>query len=90
MKHILTSVFLIVLLFPALALGEEVKYEDLVETDGLHYKKFTDVPFTGNVTGKHQGSFKDGKEGGHWVSYKKDGTVWEERTGTYRNGVKVK
>jgi hypothetical protein len=54
MRHILTSVALIVLLFPALALGETM--DDLVKRDGLHYKKFTDVPFTGEVTGKKQGS----------------------------------
>ena len=55
MRHILTSVILLVLLFPALALGETM--DDLVKRDGLHYKKFTDVPFTGEVTGKKQGSF---------------------------------
>jgi hypothetical protein len=54
MRHILTSVVLLVLLFPALALGETM--DDLVKRDGLHYKKFTDVPFTGEVTGKKQGS----------------------------------
>ena len=46
MKHILTSAVLVVLLFPALALSEEVPWDDLVKTDGLYYKKFTDVPFT--------------------------------------------
>ena len=52
MKRILTSMVLIVVLFPALALGGEVTMDDLVERDGLHYKKFTDVPFTGKTTGK--------------------------------------
>ena len=25
--------------------------DDLVERDGLYYKKFTDVPFTGEISG---------------------------------------
>jgi hypothetical protein len=50
MRHILTSVVLIVLLFPALASGETIY--DLVITHGIHYNKFTDVPFTGEVAGK--------------------------------------
>ena len=29
-----------------------VKYEDLIERDGLRYQKFSAVPFTGEVTGK--------------------------------------
>ena len=33
--------------------------DDLVEREGLYYEKFTDVPFTGEVTGRKQGSFKD-------------------------------
>ena len=80
---------LIVLLFPALALGETVKFEDLVYREGLFYKKFTEVPFTGKVTGKGQGKLKDGKKDGPWVSYNKDGTVVEKQTGTYKDGVKV-
>ena len=59
MNHILTSVVFVVLLFPTLALGEEVTMDDLVETNGLVYKKSTDVPFTGKVTGKEQGTFKN-------------------------------
>ena len=50
MRHILTSVFLVVFLFPSLALGVEI--DDLVERAGLFYEKFTDVPFTGEVTGE--------------------------------------
>ena len=56
-----------VLLFPALALGGEVKIEDLVERDGLFYAKFSDVPFTGKTMEKEQGSFKNGKKDGPWV-----------------------
>ena len=60
MKHILAPILLLVFLFPPLALSEEVTLDDLIETDGLYYKKFTEIPFSGNVTGREQGSFKDG------------------------------
>ena len=46
------------LLFPSLAMGGEVAMGDLVVTNGLYYKKFTKVPFTGSVTGKAQGSLR--------------------------------
>ena len=55
MRYILTSVVFVILLFPALGLGETM--DDLVEREGIHYKKFSYVPFTGKVTGKKQGSF---------------------------------
>ena len=60
--------------------------DDLVELDGLHYKKFTDAPFTGEVTGKYQGSFRNGKKDGHWASYWNYGQLFEK--GTYKDGEK--
>ena len=84
MKHILTSVVFVVLLFPALALGEEVTFADLVERDGLYYKKFTEVPFTGEVTGRGLGQIKNGNKEGPWEFYYKNGQV--EEKGDYKNG----
>ena len=69
MKRILTPILLLTLLFPALAFGETMK--DLVEREGVFYKKFTEVPFTGKVTGKTQGSFRNGKKHGRWVEDRK-------------------
>ena len=46
---------------------------DLVEREGLYYEKFTDVPFTGKVTGNPQGSYKNGKRDGAWVFYYQSG-----------------
>jgi antitoxin component YwqK of YwqJK toxin-antitoxin module len=65
---------------------ESVDAKDLVETDGLYYKKYTEVPFTGKVTGKTQGSFKDGKKGGPWISYWTNGKL--RHKGTYKDGEK--
>ena len=87
MRHILTSVVLVVFLLPSLALGLEM--DDLVEREGLSYEKFTVVPFTGEVTGKIQGQFKDGNLEGLWVSYRENGTVDDVLTGTFKNGMKV-
>ena len=72
MKHILTSLVLTVLLLPALALGETM--DDLVKRDGLFYKKFTVVPFTGKITGVAQGAFRNGRKEGPWVRYLPDGS----------------
>ena len=78
---------LVVLLFPALAMGGEVKLKDLVITNGLYFKKFTEVPFTGKVTGKEQGRLKNGKRVGVWIEYDGNGRVSKEVT--YENGVRV-
>ena len=84
MKHILAPIFLLVFLFPTLALSEEVTLDDLVERKGLYYKKFTDVPFSGKVTGGGQGEIKNGKREGPWVSYFENGQLWDK--GDYKNG----
>ena len=86
MRHALASLVLALCLFPSIAIGETV--DDLVERDGIFYKKVTDVPFTGKITGNPQGSFKDGKKDGPWVCYNIDRKVAEK--GTYKDSVKVK
>ena len=79
MKRILTSLVLMVLLFPVLALGETM--DDLVERDGLFYKEFTDVPFTGEITEQRiQGTVRNGKRDGIWVEYHSNGQLWRKET----------
>ena len=84
MRRILTSVVLLVLLFPSLALGETVTWGDIVERGGLTYKKFTDIPFSGKVTGKRQGKIKNGKRVGPWVGFWDNGQISSK--GTYKDG----
>ena len=84
MKRILAPILLMTLLFPSLALGEGIKYGDLVERDGIHYKKFTEVPFTGKTTGQIQGTFRNGKKDGPWVTYYNTGQLFFK--GTYKDG----
>ena len=84
MKHTLTSTVVLVLLFPGLTLGETM--DDLVEREGIYYKEFTDVPFTGNITGKKQGTIRNGKKVGPWGMYWTTGKVMDK--GTYKDGKK--
>ncbi len=82
MKRFLAPILLVTLLFPSLALGLEM--DDLVERNGLSYEKFTNVPFTGEVTGLEQGAFKDGKREGPWAGYHDNGQLqWE---GSFKDG----
>ena len=80
MKYILAPILLLVLLL--LALGQTL--DDLVEREGIYYKRFTDVPFTGKTTGKIQGTFRNGKKEGLWVRYYENGQLWYETT--YKDG----
>ena len=57
--------------------------DDLVKRDGFYYKKFTDVPFTGKVTGTQEGKLKYGGREGPWVQYFENGQL--ESKGTYKN-----
>ena len=76
MKRILAPIILMTLLFPSLAYG--VTMDDLVKRDGIHYKKFTEVPFTGKTTGQTQATFRNGMLHGPWVSYWGNGQLMEK------------
>ena len=58
--------------------------DDLVRREGTYYKKFSDVPFTGQVEGKEQGSFKNGLKEGSWVNYWDNGQL--KSKGSFKNG----
>ena len=73
-----------VLLFPSLALSGEVTMDDLVIRDGLYYKKFTTIPFTGKITGKSQGTFRNGKKHGLWIVFWSNGQLRSKDT--FKNG----
>ena len=72
MKLITRILFPLCLLFPMTTFGETM--DDLVKRDGLYYKNFTDIPFTGNITGNTQGTIRNGKKEGLWVHYDSDGS----------------
>jgi hypothetical protein len=85
MKRSLAPILLLILLFPTFAIGETMN--GLVERDGIHYKKFSDAPYTGKITGPKQGSFKSGKRHGPWVNYYGNG--WLSFKGNWKNGKRV-
>ncbi len=84
MNRIFVPIFALVLLFPSLALGDTVEWDDLVEREGLYYEKFTDIPFTGEVTGQRQGQIKDGVKDGPWVNYWYNGQLLAK--GNWKDG----
>ena len=49
--------------------------DELVERNNLYYKKFTNVLFIGEISGKKNRSFKKGKKDGKWLSYNENGKL---------------
>ena len=77
------------------SVGWSLEYKELIQRDGLYYKKFTDVPFTGKITGNIQGAIKNGKNDGEWVWFWDNGQLkskgeYESMAETYSNFLKVK
>ena len=64
----------------------KVSPDDLVKRDGITYKKFTNIPFTGSVEGVPKGTYRNGKRDGVWEMYHLNGQLWME--GTYKDGKK--
>ena len=82
MKYLLSLLLLSVLSLPSVVLG--VDFDELVKRDGLYYKKFTNVPFTGKTSGREQRTYKDGKLHGPFVVYHDNGQL--KRKGTLKDG----
>ena len=69
--------------------SETLTFDDLVVRKSLYYKKFTNIPFTGDVFGKEiykeiygmklgiiqSGRFKNGRRDGEWLEYYGDGEL---------------
>ena len=60
--------------------------ENLVLRDGLYYQLSSEQPFSGEITGKNQGSFKDGLRHGVWVHFHDNGEV--KSRGGFQDGLK--
>jgi len=79
MKTLITIIFL-----SLLSSSCSVPDDDLVYRDGLYYKKFSEIPFSGKVTGLRNGLMKNGKEDGEWVINHENGQLLTK--GNYENG----
>jgi hypothetical protein len=77
---LLSLIFTVTFLFPALAYGETMV--DLVKRESLYYKKFTERPFTG----RSQGWFRRGQKDGPWVKFGNNGRV--QFKGNHKNGIR--
>ena len=67
-----------------LGFNETVSPDELVVRNGIFYKKFTDTPFIGEVSGQQNGNIKNGRRDGFWESYYESGQLsWK---GSYENG----
>jgi antitoxin component YwqK of YwqJK toxin-antitoxin module len=80
---ILTLLTCLILLLPNVVLCETMNH--LVKRNGIYYKKFSDVPFNGEITGDTQGAFMNGKRDGTWVYFNKNGQI--NTKGDFKNGV---
>ena len=71
------TLFLVALFLtlPALVNAETISLDDLVKRNGIYYKKFTDVPFTGKVSSQTQGTFKRGRKHGTWLYFLDNGQL---------------
>lgn len=81
MKILLTIIFLSLLSSPCWS----ETFDDLVQRDGLYFKKFSEVPFSGKVNGLRNGSIKNGEEEGTWIRYHDNGQLYSK--GNYKNGL---
>ena len=85
MKPITTLLtILLITLLSSPSWSETLTMDDLVERNELYYKKFTDVPFTGEVSGIEKGSFQKGKKNGEWLTFHESGQLNVKRN--YKDG----
>ena len=85
-KLTITFLTIVFCLTSSIAFSETVAPIDLVKRNGLVYKKFTNIPFTGSVVGFDKdgyfskGIIKDGEKEGVWEFYHDNGQLREKRT----------
>ena len=78
------SIFFTVLFCLTSSVGWSLDYKDLVVRDGISYKKFSDVPFTGKVNGQYNVLVKNGILVGPYISYWDNGQL--NFKGDFKNG----
>jgi uncharacterized protein len=83
MKKTLITLFTVLFCMTS-SFGWSETMDELVKRDDLYYKKYTDVPFNGKITGKKQGLFENGIKEGLWNYYHDNGQLYSK--GNYKNG----
>ena len=64
---------------------EPLPFDELVIREHLFYKKFTNSPFTGEVSGEWFGKLEKGKRNGEWLAFEKNGQLLYQFN--YKNGL---
>ena len=86
MKPIITLItILFVSLLSSPSWSESLTIDDLIQRNKLYYEKFSNTPFTGEITGKHTGKFENGLREGPYEIYYKSGQLAMETT--YEDGL---
>ena len=79
MKSLFLSLLgILYLLTASVVLGETIDRRRLVERNGLVYKSFSPVPYSGKVTGLWLGEVVNGLKFGSWKTYWLNGSVASE------------
>ena len=52
-----------------------IQSTELIQRGEAFYEKFSDMPFTGNVTGREQGAMENGIREGNWLFYYESGQL---------------
>ena len=82
-KFTLILLAFLIFLSPNVVLSETIY--NLVKRGGIYYKKFSDTPFNGEITGNVEGAFINGKREGAWVYFNKNGQI--NTKGHFKNGL---
>ena len=77
---------LFISLLASVSWSETLSLDDLVVRNDTWYKKFSDVPFTGEISGRISGGFVNGKFDGLFVHYWENGQL--QTKGVYVDGKK--
>ena len=85
MKKIFITFFTVLFCLTS-SVSWSLKLYELVERDGIYYKKFSDIPFTGKIESRKigTGNYKNGKRDGSWIGYYDNGQLMYK--GNWKNG----
>ena len=90
MKKAIILFSILTCLISSVTLSETVSPIELENREGVIYKKYSKIPFTGSVKGKSsegyifKKTYQNGKISGPYESYHKNGQLWFK--GSFRNG----
>ncbi len=85
-RVILLTILSLSIMFPGKGVSQSISIDDLIIRNNLFYKKFTDIPYSGKVSGIQNGRLVVGERQGMWTFYYKSGQL--EKKGSYNFGIK--